>query len=430
MNGMGIGAFVDGMMHGYGIRQQQQAREEDRLDRESDRAWRDQQRNWMEEDRAYQQGERARAESDRKEIEQIHSDSRSRYDAEKAAGKFSEDFETWFRQDTLPRLQDELLSRGDVDGATKLLEWSESADAKKGSKLFAEAMFLANTGQHEQALDKVIDAGKVRGYISGDFDIDEKEPIQDEAGNTIGYRVILRDNDGNETVQDIALDDIPSVIATFANPVAAWESQVAARAANSKRETDMEDYRRKKEIDASFSPDKGRESAIKSLRDRIKADPLTDGSVNFDDLPREERERMISDEISFMNGVGAQPSPPARRVIMDNSNGQPAPAQIDGQALQQAPGIGAVPGQPVQRPGTAAPLAAPARGNAVINGKVDPGLPAPPSPSELVDQAVQQLVEGKNPQEVARTLRAVGVDENNWPPELKRLTAAAAPTGR
>lgn len=425
MVGMGLASFVDGFARGYGIKQDMQDRDEARKDREADRAFQAEQRTWAAEDRAFQVSERNRAKADRDAIDQITEDSRARYDAEVEAGKYGDSFENWFKTDTLPRLQDELLSQGDLDSAKKLMEWGESDAAKKGGRLFSQAMFLANAGQHGQALDKVIEAGKVQGYIAGDFDIDEKDEIQGPDGRLIGYRVTLRDSDGNETVQDIALEDIPTVIATFANPVAAWESQQAARANTQKREGELEDYRRKKEIDASLDGNKDRGTAIKALRDRIKADPLQEGSVNFDDLPAAERERMISEEIAFTNGTPAPAAPPSRQQIMDNSTGQPVPmAQpqaLDSGALQQAPGLGGAP----------AAMPAPrqeqrmAPGNAVINGVEDPGLPAPPSSAQLVDRAARDMVEGADPQQIARTLKAAGVDEAQWPAQLRRMGASA-----
>lgn len=432
MVGMGIGSFVDGFARGYGIRQDMIDREQAREGRQRDQEWQDQQRTWMTEDRQFQVEERDRDKRERDAIDAIGAETQQAFQEQVAAGTYKpEDFDTFWKQYGLPRMQNELLMQGDIEGAKKLMEWGESEAALEGGRLFAGAMFKAQTGDHEGALNDVIKAGKLRGYIAGDFDIDEQEPIVDENGTTIGYRITIRDESGDERVQDIAIDDIPSVIATFANPQAAWESQQAAAADRGKRDAEFEDWKRKEDYKAANGEGGyGREDAIKSLRDRVKADLAVDGSVNFDDLPRDQREKMITEEIAFMNGQGAQPSAPAPRVIMDSNTGQPVPmAQpqaMDGAALSQAPGLGGAPQASVPTSNAAAPspaasAGAPVRGNAVINGVEDPGLPAVSTPAELVDQAARQMVEGKNPQDIARMLRATNVDPSMWPPGLQRL---------
>lgn len=424
MLGTGLGSFVDGFARGYGIRTSIE-------DRQDDREWRQEQREWMREDREYQRSERERELAQREAIEQISAETRAEFDEQVAAGEFkAEDYDEFWKQYALPRMQNELLMQGDIDGAKKLMEWGESEDALRGGRLFASAMFKAQTGDHAGALDDVIEAGKIRGYIAGDFDIDEKEPITDENGNLLGYRITIRDDEGNETVQDVAVEDIPTVISTFANPQAAWESQQAAAASDRQRADELEDYEARKEIDARYDGNADREAAIESLRKRIKADALVEDSVNFDDLPRAEREKMIAEEIAFMNGAGAQPTAPTQRMIVDTNSGKPVPMP-DPSAIEGAPGLGTV---PAPRPGPGSAMAAPAptpagpprTTNAIINGAQDASL-AVPSHAELVDLAAQQMVEGKNPQEIARTLTAVGVDRSQWPAELVRVLGTNGP---
>jgi hypothetical protein len=422
MLGIGLGAFVAGFAGGYGLRQQHEDRAEAKKDREADRAWRDEQRQWASEDRAFQQSERDRAAGQREAIEGITADVQADFDAAVASGEVkASEFDDFWKQYGLPRMQNELLLQGDIDGAKRLMEWGESEAAIKGGRLFAQSMFLAQSGQHAEALDKVIEAGKVRGYIGDDFDIDEKEEIRDETGAVLGYRVTIRDNDGNETIQDIALEDIPTVIATFANPQAAWESQQATRAANSKREQELDDYETKKEIDARYSgkDNAARTAAIKALRERMKVDPMVDGSVNFDDLPRDQREKLITEEISFANG---DPTAPPARMIVDGNSGQPVPMP-DPSALDGAPGLGSAPTP--TRPGPARPAAWSAPpgqgvGESSQPGSVQGDLPVP-SEAQVVEQATQQMLSGKDPNAIAQTLKAVGVDQSKWPAELVRV---------
>lgn len=424
--GIGLGAFVEGFAGGYGLRQQMEDREEAKKDREAERAWRDEQRAWQAEDRAFQVSERERLTGQREEIESITADVREDFDDAVAAGEAKADeFDQFWKQYGLPRMQNALLEQGDIEGAKKLMEWGESEAALKGGRLFAQSMFLAQTGQHGEALDKVIEAGKVRGYIGDDFDIDEKEEIRDDSGTLLGYRVTIRDSKGNETVQDIALDDIPTVIATFANPQAAWESQQATAAANTKREQELEDYEAKKEIDARYAgtDNKAREAAIKALRERMKADPMVDGSVNFDDLPREKREQLIKDEISFAKG---DPSAPSQRMLVDRDSGQPVPMPTP-DAMQAAPGLGTAPkpaswSAPPGKGVGESPVPTPAPAGAAPGPAAAPSGDLPvPSQGQVIEQAAQQMLSGGDPNEIARTLTAVGVDKSKWPAELVRV---------
>lgn len=420
MLGIGLGAFVDGFAKGYGIRQAEKDRDEDRAWRETQRGWAEEDRAFQAEDRAFQRSERDRAVGNRQAIEDINTDLREDFNEGVESGEFkATEFDSFWKQYGLPRMQDELLRQGDIDGAKKLMDWGESEAALKGGRLFAQSMFLAQSGQSAEALDRVIEAGKVRGYIGDDFDIDEKEEIRDETGALLGYRITIRDSDGNETQQDIATEDIPTVIATFANPQAAWESQQAAAVKKSEREAALEDYETKAEIDARH--DNGgaanRTAAIKALRDRIKVDPMVDGSVNFDDLPREEREKMISEEISFAKG---SPTAPAGRMVVDSNSGQPVPMPSPTDA-QQAPGLGGVPkaSQPASwsaPPGKGVGLSAPP----AASNSTQSDLPVP-STGQIVERAAQEMLGGGDPNKIAQSLRAAGVDQSQWPAELTRV---------
>lgn len=423
--GIGIGAFVSGLERGYGISTSIEDRKEAQAERADERAWRDEQRIGIRQDRAFAQSERDRTVGQRQAIEKISSDAQTEFDNRVASGDAKAgDFDKFWKEFALPKMQSELLQQGDIDGAKKLMEWGDSEAALKGGRLFAGAMFKAQTGDHAGALDDAIEAGKLKGYIADDFDIDEKEPIESEDGTLLGYRITIRDANGDETVQDVALDDIPSVIASFTNPEAAWASQAATAADTKKRANELDDYEAKKEIDArtSGNENKARTEAIKALRERMKVDALDKDSVNFDDLSRDQREKLIAEEISFAAGDVPAPAPDARRMIVDSDSGRPvvpAPNPAD------APGMGAVVPEPTPaRPGLgigAAPRLPSDPANATINGRVDPGLAAPPTKAQLIDRAAQTMVEGGDPNEIARSLTAVGVDQSEWPVELVRV---------
>ncbi|GLQ09258.1 hypothetical protein GCM10007913_11900 [Devosia yakushimensis] len=446
MLGFGLGGFIDGFQTGYGLQQRKEDREiaaEDRKlrleDRALERKWAEEDRAYTQEERAFQRSERARAQESREAINTIQDEAREKFTEGVKGGTYDPaQFDKFWTEYAMPRMRNELLLQGNIEGADALQKWGDSQAAKEGGRLFSSALFKAQSGDPGGALDDVIKAGKLRGYIAGDFDIGEKDPIMDEAGNLLGYRLTITGGDGNELVQDIALDDLPTIISSFANPEAAWQSQMAARASEGVRKTELEDYEAKKEIDARHSGKdesadaKRRTDAIKVLRERLSGDLLGDGATPFDELSRDEQEELIQNEMDLQAGA-SRPRAPAPQVIVDRQSGQvlnPPPASPAGQptglgtvptttpAAASAPGLGSAPA-PAQKPYTEP---------AVLNGQVDEGL-AVPGKRQVVDTAAQMLVEGKPPQEVARMLTATGVEQSQWPPGLLRVLNSGAPTG-
>lgn len=416
MLGIGLGGFVDGFAKGYSFREEMKDREQARLDRAEDREFMREQRQWSRDDRAFQQSERDRALGERKRIDAINADARAQFDAGVESGTYKPDeFEKFWAEYALPRMQTELILQNDYQGAQALADWSATNAAKKGRQLFSSALFKAQTGDGAGALDDAIEAGRIAGYIGDGFDISDKEEITDKKGNVLGYRLTIKDAQGNEAQQDVALEDIPDMVTRFSNPQTAWESQQATRASNAKRASELEDYEAKKQIDARYSTssDKSRSDAIKALRDRYKADPFDASAVGFDDMPREEQERLIAGELELQSGT-QRTAPPAARVVVDTQSGQPMAPTPSAQPRAAAPGLGESPRPVAQQ----APGITP-RPSAVINGQ-DSGLPAPTTPAEMVDMAARQMVEGGDPQEIARTLKAMGVPEHKWPDSVKR----------
>lgn len=412
MVGIGLGGFVDGFARGYGLREEIKDRELARAERAEDRSLRREQMEWQREDRAFQRSERQRALDYRGRIDAINSDARKQFDAGVESGTYEADeFEKFWTDYALPRMQSELILQNDYRGAQALADWSETRGAKKGRQLFSSAMFKAQTGDGAGALDDAIAAGRLGGYIGDGFDISDKEEITDRKGNVLGYRLTITDAGGNEVQQDVAVEDIPAMVSRFANPQTAWDTQMATAAKRAERDASLEDYAARKEIDARYdtSGNKSRSDAIKVLRERHKADPIDESAVSFDTMPREQQESLIAQEMSLQSGV-MPAAPPSARMIVDNRSGQAVPAVSP---AQNAPGLGESPKPAPQATGMTRP-------NAVINGREDPGLPAPTSSSEMVDMAARQMVEGGNPQEIARTLRAMGVPEHKWPDSVIR----------
>jgi hypothetical protein len=253
--GVGLGAFMDGMQQGIGIRQGIDAR-------------REQQRN-------------------RQALDTIETDTRAEFDKRVKAGTAQEgDFERFWLDYALPRRVNEMLRQGDPDSARKLQEWGESNAAKRGAKLFGSAMLKVQTGDHDGALKDVIEAAKVKGYIEHGYELVGQEPITDGSGSVVGYRLKIKEGDGDTLEQDIAVEDLPRLIATFANPDAAWASQQEAQAAQRKRMEDLEDHEAKKKIDRKYSDDPADDY-------RKARDTLMKNDLDFPDMTPEEQDQRV-----------------------------------------------------------------------------------------------------------------------------------------
>lgn len=407
--GIGLGAFVEGFERG------QRARE--RMD-----------------DRREKRDNKAR-------LAEIDAEAKAAFDEGVAEGtQDPKSYDQFWKDYALPKRRNELLRQGDVSGAKALDEWGQSDAALQGGRLFSRALLAAQTGDHAGALDLAIEAGKVKGYIEHGYELTGHQPIQDTAGNTVGYRITAKDGDGNELEQDVPLDKMGDMIATFVNPDAAWTSQQEQRAAQAKRDQEIADrdeeraYERA-ETDEDRAYDEGQEER-KRLREEKKAasekpekeaaqrgedydaavEHLADSDINWSDYAPEERQAKIDAHLAqkraYVTGDGAKTAPglgdptlggdagasaaPARpatgnRVAVDQRSGQ-----IVQPEAREATGI-------VQTP-QAQPQGAAAKQDRVQS-------PNAIQQSLVRTQAKRAIQQGASPDQVARQMRAVGIGD-------------------
>lgn len=405
--GIGLGAFVDAYTRTRETRL-------DREDRKEDRAY-------LAEDRAYRTKERARVEGDREAMRAIDTDAKAQFDtAVKEGTADANEFDEFWKSYALPRKKMELLRQGDIDGAEKLEKWGLSDSMLKGGRLFTSALLKAQTGDAGGALTDVIEAGKVNGYIEHGMEFLGQEEIKDEAGTVIGFRLKMKDAKGKQLEQDIAVADIPRMISTFANPDAAWQSQVASSAAKQKRGEEIEDYTTKKQVDQKYGkPGDDAESYRKVREDLLK------GDLDFAAKTAEEQDAQVREALKAANDY-ARERAPASAVA---PGGTAAPSSVAPGAAAPAPKVivDEVTGQPV----TSAAPGLGGGGDVVSNEQVGLGgarqpAPAPPPPAnrqpskqELINDAAAHMSQGGNPDQIATILMNNGVTEQEWPDTVR-----------
>lgn len=279
MFGIGLGAFVDGMKAGADLREKMDERVAKKLKQQQ--------------------------QSD------LQNAARAEFDQQVAAGQQSPDnFDAFYKSYIIPRQEMQLLKDGKVEEAKKWREFAESDAATRGAKLFGSALLKVQTGDEEGAFADVLEASKVKGYLSHGVDIAGYQPIMDREGNRQGWRVTFKNPNGEETVSDFRSADLPNLIATYGNPQAAFESHQKA-AAEQKREAKT----------SAKSEQSLREKAIKRLDDQY--DGGLDGSgPTLATMDAAERERLITGEMELLRGGPAA------------SSGTPGAARA-----QQAPGL-------------------------------------------------------------------------------------------
>lgn len=389
--GVGLGAFVDGFAKGYGIRRQFEADRRERRNRDA--------------------------------LEAIDTDARAAFDKRVTAGTATEgDFESFWLEYALPRRRNELLRQGDVAGARALQEWGESDAAKRGGKLFSSAMLKAQTGDFDGALEDAIAAARVKGYIEHGLELQGQEPIEDADGNLVGYRLKIKQPDGDVIEQDIAIEDLPRLIATFANPDAAWQSQQEARAAADKRKTELEDYEKKKQIEKKYAAGTDKGKAYREAREALMKNDL-----DFADLTPEEQDQRTRDYLDAAD----------RYAAGDGGAEAAAPAAVAKPATPKMV-VDRVTGQPVAAtPKDAAGIARPNAGPGGIERRplapVSPQPQRPLSRQERIDEAAAMMADGGNPQFIAQRLLNWGIGQDEWPEPVRRAyeqTKPGAPAAR
>jgi len=377
--GLALGGFADGFESGYGLGKKLRA------------------------DRKEQRNQDA--------IDKINNDASAEFDKQVKAGtNDGKNFEGFWQQYALPKMRMELLRQGNYQQAAQLQKWGESESTLKGAKLFGSAMMKAQLGDSEGALDDGIKAAQTNGYLDHGYELKNKERIQDRDGNLLGFRVTFSDPSGKEMTQDIKAGDVPRVVATFANPQEAWKTQVEKNAKDTKRKEDLEDYTAKKKIDASYKDTAG-EDYRKAFDSRMKSD------LDFADKSSDEQDAVVRGDLERQktyaaeqgaganapaDGGNAAPAaaakPPApKREIVDQATGQVvSPDQASGITGQPAPAPAPAGAAPGLAPDVARPTAA----------------AQTPDRAAAIDQASSAVLQGADPQIVAKKLQDVGI---SWP---------------
>lgn len=366
-----------------------------------------------------------RAKKMRDEIDAIGIQTKKDFDTQVASGKRkADDFDTFWKEQALPKLKETYLTQGNFEAADRLQKWGEDADVKAGAKLSLSAMWKASNGDYSGALDDALKVGEKKGYIDHNYELVGKTEIIDpKTKNVVGYRLNVKTPDGETVQQDIAAKDIPRVVSTLINPQAAWESYLKKQEQSASDARELKNYEAKKKIDRLYSGDQQQRSkAIENLRKRFNGG-LDGQDAKFDDMPRDQQESLINGELSLQAGAGSPPgigigagapsasagpaasAPPAQKVVVDKMTGRTV--------------------NPAAVPGLAAPVkTAPQPASQPQAQNETPQVRT----QYMIQEAQDAISNGERPTRVADQLRQAGIPEDQWPPTVAAAVQKEAET--
>jgi hypothetical protein len=364
----------------------------------------------------FQQGQKIRAGIDegrqKRAYEGIATETEGAYNKEKAAGRDPGDILGFFRTHAGPQMKMTMLKNGDIAGAKAFDDWSKSADAEQGVKLFGSAMEKAQMGDTEGAFDDAVKAANLKGYM-GDhgYKLTGKDKRKAPDG-TEYFHISATTPDGKTMEQDVPLDQVSTFISRVANPEAAFAASQKAAEAGTKQAQELDTYKKKKQIDAETGTEKGGMTKKDWLAAyNAKKKDLASSDLSFGKLSAQDQDKRVRDELasagafaSEQTGGAAPAAPaPAPNIVVDTQTGE----QVDPNAV--------APNQPTARGGDAQP----AQAAPVDNGQ---GITAPSAsggPKQaIVDKAVTDARSGISLTSIAARLTGAGIDPALWPMEI------------
>jgi hypothetical protein len=284
-----------------------------------------------------------------KDIRRIDKGARGEFEAAGSPGSFDD----FYRDFIVPKKEAEYLTQGDMQSAEAWRTWADSSAARDGSKLFADGIVLAQSGDTEGALKKFIKAGNLRGY-GKDLDLGNLTTNAD-GSLTINFDA----PDGRKLAQTFtSADDVLNFGSTFFNPEAAFERWTEQNTASASTEAEIDKYRREKEIDVQLGisgPGSKRAEYYKEARNQAFEE--LGGDLDFADLPADKQRRLLkrrtNEILRAMTGEGGGGG--------GGKKARPAPTKAFNTQTGEVTDIAPAEATPAPAPGPGAKAAEPGR---------------------------------------------------------------------
>lgn len=413
--GIGLGGFMDSFQKSQQLKQD----------------WADADRKKVLQDR--EDAEYNRALEQRNAADKLAADFKTDFDQKVKDGILSDaDFDTAYQKGFVqPRIRQMQLN-GDIEGATNFQKWTDDKNTKAGSRAFMNSLRLFTMGDVDGGLDWLNKGAQIPGYFGEGYNFTKVSQGTNPYTGNPGVTIKIARPDGEPITQTFDIKDIPGFVAGNFSPDSAnaWaKQQEEAR----KQASELKVYEQKKKIDRQYGvgQTKDRAAAITSLRKRFDGGLVGD-DTKFDDLPREQQEKLINDELELQQGQpglmgqGA-PAPAEKKVLVDTTTGKPVqpstkPAVADKPQAKEEPATKAKAPAETRIPGV------PERAQAGVRSRIEelqrsasqsaPGT-SPNTQEQALEQANDALRKGASIEEVAAGLHQAGVPEWQWPSSVQ-----------
>lgn len=251
--GIGLGSFFQGFSNGIGIRRDL---DEAKLRRE----------------------ELDTFKKNREETDAFNTQAKTEFDNNVAAGKAKPgDAADFMIRVKGPERAAMYVRQGKYSEAKSWTDWYKSEGAAKGTSLFGKALFKAQAGDVSGAIDTAVEAAQVKGYLDHSFELAGKDEVKDADGNVSGYRVRLKNGDGEEAIWDVDANNVVAGISSIFNPEAAYQSKLAAKEKRDAAALEVETFGAKAAITDQFDSRKedrkfGHEVALVKTKKKLGGD--------------------------------------------------------------------------------------------------------------------------------------------------------------
>lgn len=182
-----------------------------------------------------------------------------------------------YRDNGAPLVIKEMMRQGQFTQAETLKTFVDSAATQEGMDAWAGAVFAAQQGDIETAVDGLITAYNSNGYYNDGYEIDRErtELIRADDGEVMGIRMVVRDqNTGEEIVTDESIPGLLEKGLWVMSPQKAAENFMERQAAVRAQMLEMDAARREAEA-GIVGKDYDAAIAVAKKRYEQLSDPMT-----------------------------------------------------------------------------------------------------------------------------------------------------------
>lgn len=126
----------------------------------------------------------------------------------------------YYRQNTVPQLQQFWISQGDPAKAEAFGKWAEDGNVQQGMRYSAGMMRAAQLGDAQGVMDNMVKAYNQPGYFEDGMSAVKASLRKDDKGNAAGMDIVLRNNrTGEETTHTFnSMNDVYQFATLFGQP--------------------------------------------------------------------------------------------------------------------------------------------------------------------------------------------------------------------